>query len=136
MQKTPGAAGLEPAARGLVASDDGRSLHHVSAGDEPWKNAPVGIDRSLVENQRRFRLANEEIDRARIELGFDGDAVPFLCECPDRSCTNVVPLRPDEYARARAETDRYVVLPGHVPPGENVVERHNGYVITTKGTEA
>ena len=92
----------------------------------------MGVDRSLAENQRRFRLANEEIDRARIELGFDGDVVPFLCECPDLDCTDVMALRPDEYAQARAEDDRFVVLPGHVPSGEDIVTRHNGYVITRK----
>ena len=95
----------------------------------------MGVDRSLEENQRRFRLANEQIDRARIELGFDGEAVPFLCECPDRSCTDVVPLRPDEYARARAKDDRFVLLSGHVPQGEEVVERFDGYVITRKAVE-
>jgi hypothetical protein len=92
----------------------------------------MGVDRSLAENQRRFRLANEEIDRARIQLGFDGDAVPFLCECPDLECTDVLALSPDEYAQARAEDDRFVLLPGHVPPGEDIVARHNGYVITRK----
>jgi hypothetical protein len=96
----------------------------------------MGIDRSLAENQRRFRLANEQIDRARIELGFDGEAVPFLCECADRSCTDVLPLTPDEYARARAKGDRYVLLPEHVPAGEDVVERFDRYVITRKDVDA
>jgi hypothetical protein len=92
----------------------------------------MAVDRSLAENQRRFRLANEQIDRARIELGFDGDAVPFLCECPDLDCTDVMALSPDEYAQARLEDDRFVVLPSHVPQGEEIVARHNGYVITRK----
>jgi hypothetical protein len=96
------------------------------------RRGSMGIDPSLAENQRRFRLANEQIDRARIELGFDGEAVPFLCECADRSCTDVLPLTPDEYAQARAEDDRFVVLPGHVPPGEDVVQRNDRYVITRK----
>jgi hypothetical protein len=92
----------------------------------------MGVDRSLAENQRRFRLANERIDRARIELGFDGDAVPFLCECPDMACTEVMALSPDEYAQVRARDDRFVILPGHVPQGEEIVSRRNGYVITRK----
>ena len=96
----------------------------------------MGIDRSLAENQRRFRLANEHIDRARVELGFDGDAVPFLCECPDRSCTDLLPLTPVEYAHARAGRDRFILLPGHVPEDEDVVERNNRYVVTTKNEAA
>jgi hypothetical protein len=96
------------------------------------KKESMGIDRRLAENQRRFRLANEQIDRARVELGFDGEAVPFLCECPDIDCTDVMPLTPDEYAHARAEDDRFVLLPGHVPPGEDIVVRYDGYVITRK----
>jgi hypothetical protein len=96
----------------------------------------MGVDRSLAENQRRFRLANEQIDRARIELGFDGDAVPFLCECPDRSCTEVLALAPDEYAHARANGDRFILLPGHVPEDEEVVERNDRFVLTTKEVDA
>jgi hypothetical protein len=96
----------------------------------------MGVDRSVAENQRRFRLANDEIDRARIELRFEGGAVPFLCECPDRSCTEVLPLSPDEYARARAAENRFILLPTHVPDGEDVVERNERYVLTRKVVEA
>jgi hypothetical protein len=96
----------------------------------------MGVDRSLAENQRRFALANEQIDRARVELGFDGGAVPFLCECPDRSCTEVLPLTPSEYARVRTGDDRFILLPGHVPEEEDVIERHDRYVITTKDVDA
>jgi hypothetical protein len=96
----------------------------------------MGIDRSLAENQRRFRLANEQIDRARVELGFDGDAVPFLCECPDRSCTEVLALTPGEYAQARAEDNRFVLLPGHVPEDEDVLEVNDRYVLTKKVVDA
>lgn len=96
----------------------------------------MSIDPRLAENQRRFRLANEQIDRARIELAFDGGAVPFLCECPDRSCTEVMALTPDEYAHARDGDDRYILLPGHIPDGEDVVERNERYVVTTKAGAA
>jgi hypothetical protein len=93
----------------------------------------MSVDQQIVENQRRFRLANERIDEARAELGFDGERIPFLCECPDVGCTSVVPLSADEYAAIRSD-DLYVLLEAHLPPGEEAVSRHEGYVVARKDT--
>jgi hypothetical protein len=42
--------------------------------------------KSLVENQQRFRRANERLYGA-VSPMVDGDRpVPFLCECADASC--------------------------------------------------
>ena len=51
---------------------------------------------------------------------------------PTIDCTDLLPLTPDEYASARAEEDRFILLPGHVPPGEDIVMRYDGYVITRR----
>ena len=92
----------------------------------------MSVDQQIVENQRRFRLANERIDEARAELGFDGERIPFLCECPDVGCTSVVPLSAAEYEAIRLDDDLYVLLEAHLPPGEQAVARHVGYVVARK----
>ena len=48
-------------------------------------------------NEAVFRAANEEIARARNELGLFDGKTPFLCECDDAECRTVVPLAVDEY---------------------------------------
>ena len=95
----------------------------------------MAVDDHVAENQRRFRLANERIDQARTELAFEGDRVPFLCECPDPGCTSVIPLIPAEYAAVRAEDGHYVLLGEHVPEGETVVTQADGYVVARKDVE-
>ena len=90
----------------------------------------------MAENQRRFRLANERIDEARREFEFDGETVPFLCECPDPGCTAVVPVPPEEYGSLREVPNRWLLLPDHVPAGERVLEERDGYVITSKEAAA
>jgi hypothetical protein len=92
----------------------------------------VSVDQQIVENQRRFRLANERIDQARAELGFDGERIPFLCECPDAGCTSVVPLTAEEYGAVRSGDDQYVLLEAHLPEDEEALERHDGYVVARK----
>ena len=79
---------------------------------------------SSKRNEALFRAANEEIARARNELGvFDGKT-PFLCECEDATCRTIVPLNVDEYDEVRADSARFVVVPGHgISTGEVVADR-------------
>ena len=83
--------------------------------------------RRLAHNEAVFRRVNEEIDRLPHE------AADYICECADSACTTTIPLDGDEYARIRAVPDWYVVLPGHERAElEDVVERHDGYVVVRK----
>jgi hypothetical protein len=55
----------------------------------------------LAEDQARCREANDRLKRVaekvQMEVG-----VPFLCECPDPACTEIVPLDLSEYESFRA----------------------------------
>ena len=80
-------------------------------------------------NEALFRAANEEIARARNELGLLDGKTPFLCECDDAACRTVVQLAVDEYDEVRADAARFVVVPGHgIASGQLVADRE-GYAL-------
>jgi hypothetical protein len=88
----------------------------------------------VARNEALFRAANERIDeRARAsELR---DRVPFLCECAEPGCTEIVQLATEEYERIRADPTWFLNAPGHNAaggPATDVVERHDGYEIVCK----
>ena len=81
-------------------------------------------------NEAAFRRANDSIDKRRESLGLE-TSTPYLCECEDESCTELVRLDPDEYRFARAEPRRFVVAPGH-EHRDRVVDRQARYVLVEK----
>lgn len=67
----------------------------------------------IAENEVMFRSANERIE---LEAHLDGilaTPVPFLCECPDVSCTDTVRLTLEEYEEVREGPSRFLCVPGH-----------------------
>lgn len=92
----------------------------------------------IAENEATFRDANENIEAAAASLGHTG-RVPFICECPDRACTTIVPLTADEYAEVRSQPRRFFTAPGHEAASVQsragvVVERRDGYaLVDTRG---
>jgi hypothetical protein len=84
--------------------------------------------RRIGKNEALFREVNE-----RIEEIAGGPRIEFLCECGNVDCTEPVTLTAGEYEALRAEPDRFAVLPGHEEPDvEDVVERHDGYLVVRK----
>ena len=67
----------------------------------------------IAENESLFRAANEAIELEAEALGVGADLVPFVCECPDVSCTEIVELTLVEYEEVRAGATRFFVQPGH-----------------------
>lgn len=64
-------------------------------------------------NEAVFRDANEQIARKRGELEAVVGRTPFLCECDDERCTEVVRLTADEYELVRADGRQFLVAAGH-----------------------
>lgn len=65
----------------------------------------------------------------------DGDetSVPFLCECPDAGCTQIVLLTLGEYGRVRGRARQALVAHGHEDLlVERVVEQNDRFVLTEK----
>jgi hypothetical protein len=88
---------------------------------------------SLVENQQRFRRANQRLFGA-VSPMVDGDRpVPFLCECADASCTAAVHLTLTQYRGVRSEDSRFVIVPGHATiDGEGVVTENERFSVVEK----
>jgi hypothetical protein len=87
-------------------------------------------------NQIAFRQANEQIEAAADRMGLIG-RVPFICECADPSCTEIVRLSNEAYEEVRQHPRRFFTAPGHqtiaVEAGAaTLVEEHKTNVIVEK----
>jgi hypothetical protein len=95
----------------------------------------MGIsDERVARNDATFRDANERILRSAREYDVT-DAIPFLCECADPTCTAIVRLSADEYDRIRGDSRRFFNAPGHSEPFRHaveVVERRPTYEVVDK----
>jgi hypothetical protein len=88
--------------------------------------------RRLVENENLFREVNERI-RSLVATLRGPEPYDFLCECSNRDCDRRVTLSLTEYEAVRAQSDRFLVAPGHVLPDiERVVESHPSYEVVDK----
>jgi hypothetical protein len=85
-------------------------------------------------NDATFREANERISDTASREGMD-ERIPFLCECAEERCTEIVRLSLEEYEAVRANATHFLNAVGHEvaagPHGE-VVERNDGYVVVRK----
>lgn len=84
-------------------------------------------------DQARFRYSNERLRRTAAHVRFEPtDRVPFLCECTDRDCFEVVMLSLEEYDRLRTHPNWFLLVAGHEDDEstqERIVEAENGYAI-------
>jgi hypothetical protein len=87
-------------------------------------------------NETIFRSANEEVRRAQEELELPDGRLPFICECEDHTCTQIVRLTADEYERIRAEPTLFVLAPGHPTTTGRVAEQHDEFWVGEKVGEA
>ena len=92
----------------------------------------------LLENERRRREANWEIEREAREVGAAGassvaDELEFFCACGRADCDAKLLLTLSEYRAVHAERRRFIVAPGHVSPAiERVVAARGTYLIVEK----
>lgn len=85
-------------------------------------------------NQNTFRAANERIAEHRAELNIP-DATPYVCECWDLACRELVSISPSEYALVRGKDNRYIVTRGH-EHGEALITGTDEWSIVEKGRSA
>jgi hypothetical protein len=85
-------------------------------------------------NDSIFRQANERIDKVAEAGEFEGVA-PFLCECADMRCHEVVFLTLAEYAEVRMGPRLFLNVTGHEASSQGwaqVIESHGAYVVVKK----
>jgi len=87
----------------------------------------------VARNDATFRKANDAIEASAEELGIE--VVPFICECADEPCTELVLLQLEEYEAVRSDSTHFLNAVGHqtaAGPYGRVVERHDRYVVVEK----
>ena len=86
-------------------------------------------DEQIALNESTFRDVNEAIEAGRRER--EG-LVPFVCECGKLGCTAVVELTLREYEDVRADSRRFLVVPGHEAATEEAREKDSRYSVVVK----
>jgi hypothetical protein len=89
-------------------------------------------EEQAARNESVFREANEAIAARRAELESIEGSTPFLCECEDEACTELVRLTTEEYEAVRAVPNHFVVVRGHEAHDETVVREGEGWVCVAK----
>jgi hypothetical protein len=114
------------AARALVAA-------HAIAAPE---GAVSERDERLARNEVMFRRVNERIASEDHDTTTPHE-LELVCECSDRECLKVLRIDVAEYEWLRSSPRRFAVLPGHEAPAvEDVVERHDRFVVVEKHAES
>jgi len=87
-------------------------------------------------NDDIFRKANEDIhSQAEMLAPEDFERLPFICECAEETCSEVLQVPATEYERIRSDPRLFLNAPGHDVAAHGwgaVVERHDGYVVVEK----
>ncbi len=66
-----------------------------------------------AENEVLFRDANEGLRDVQRSLDLPPHELPFLCECDDQSCHEIVRLAAEEYEHVRSNPRAFLLAPGH-----------------------
>jgi hypothetical protein len=96
---------------------------------------PGSRERRIAENNRAFRAANEQIRDSADRYALDMERIPFLCECPQDGCVEIVLMTSGEYAAVRSNPHHFLTAVGHEEaerPVGRVVSRNDGYVVVEK----
>lgn len=91
----------------------------------------------VARNDATFRDANELIEQTAKQA--DVERVPFICECADPHCTEIVRLTLREYEAVRADPTHFMGVPGHEGHADGyarVIGDGEGYAVVEKLGEA
>jgi len=89
--------------------------------------------RRVGENEAIYREVNERVAELSDRFGIEQERIEFVCECGDGGCIERIALTRDEYEHVRDDPRRFATVPGHeIPDLEDVVERHERYVVVEK----
>lgn len=89
-------------------------------------------DERKAQNEAIFREANEQVRQAAALLPAAGAATPFICECEDAGCREIVQLDAAEYEAVRAEPTTFLIAPGHPSSTGELVTDHGRYAVVRK----
>jgi hypothetical protein len=91
--------------------------------------------RSAAQAQALFREINERLrDRNAVWETLLG-STPFVCECANVSCLELIAMKVEEYDAVRRLSNRFLVSPGRehfFPHAERIVDSSPGFVVVEK----
>src|SRR5262249_4947489 len=94
-------------------NSDGAPRAQVVVLREMRNRVPVTqSEERAAQNEISFREANEKLNDKRAKLGVEG-LTPFLCECSDPHCTELIRLTLPDYEDVRSHPARFLVAVGH-----------------------
>jgi hypothetical protein len=89
--------------------------------------------RRVGENEALYRLVNERIQALSAGVITRSGEFGVICECATLDCKLQIMIRPAVYEQARANSDHFIVVPGHqIDQIETVVEDHGSFVVIEK----
>jgi hypothetical protein len=91
----------------------------------------TGNEEKRAENEAAFRDANEQIRAAERRLDPPLERVPYICECDDVACSELIRLTAEEYERVREDGATFVIARDHPTQG-NVIEQYEEYLVVHK----
>lgn len=118
--------------------DPGESDPRTSRNGRGEGSGLPASPRRLRENEDLMedlnRRVKERLEQIRVEDDEDPEApFRFFCECSDLDCRERIEIRPRRYEAIHADTERFVLLPGHeIPAVETVVGEEDGYLVVRK----
>jgi len=122
---------LDPAPRS--AGQVRPSRPGLAASDEPTTRESAEIGEDLAQSGRDL---NERLRRIVAEHRFEAtQRVPFLCECDDPNCREIVMLSLVDFDLVREHPGRLLLAAGHVDAeaaDERILEAENGYAIVER----
>jgi hypothetical protein len=88
-----------------------------------------------AKNESTFREANEKLEDRVVELALTEERTPYLCECDDPRCTEILRLTIPEYEAVRSNPRQFVVISDHDSLPDRVVQKHEGFTVIEKTGE-
>jgi hypothetical protein len=87
----------------------------------------------IAHNESVFRSMNETLEEHVKRRRSASDLAGFVCECGDAECEAIIRLDLTTYEQIRADSQRFLVVPGHeIADAEDVVQREDGYLLVRK----
>jgi hypothetical protein len=88
-----------------------------------------------AKNEATFRSVNERLQEKADELQLGDRQTPFLCECEEERCTEVLLLRRSDYEAVRAHPRRFIVAPGHQEEDDQLIRDEAAFAVIEKHGE-
>lgn len=92
-------------------------------------------EESRARNEVAFRDANDKIKAVIDDHDVDLPLAPFLCECGDRACRQLIRVPLDEYREVRESPRRFILARGHDQRDgkeTSTIAIHEGFVVVEK----